>query len=57
MCVFGHLHVFFGKMSIQVFCLFLIEFFFFIELYEFFIQMWILTSYQIYYLQMSSPIQ
>ena len=33
----GHLYIFFGKMSIQVFCSFLIGLFFHTELYELFI--------------------
>jgi len=54
----GHLCVFFGKMSIQVLCPFFnwVGCFFDVELPEFFI-FWILTPFQIYHLQISSPIQ
>ena len=59
----GHMHVLFGKMSIRVFCPFFNQLLWFCG---FFFQCWvvwavyihsILTSYQSYHLQISSPIQ
>ena len=54
----GHLYVFFGEISMQVFCLIFIwvVWFFDVELYELFI-FCLLTPYQSYHFQIFSPIQ
>ena len=54
----GHLYVFFGKISIQILCPFFnrVVWLFDVELYKFFVYL-ILTSYQIYCLQIPSPTQ
>ena len=54
----GQLYVFFGKMSIQVFCPFFNRFFFFFKFWVVWATyiFWILTPYQSYNLQIFSPI-
>ena len=54
----GHLYVFFGEVSVYVFCPFLnwVVCFLGVEIDKFFIDFWILTLYQICHLQISSPI-
>ena len=55
----GHLHIFFGKKSLQVFCPFeklYCSFFWYWVVWAIYI-CWILISYQLYHLQIFSPIQ
>ena len=53
----AHLYVFFGKMSIQILCHFLIRFFFSYWVVWVLYIFWLLTSHQIYDLQVFSPIK
>ena len=54
--VFFHLSVFFKKTSVQILCPFLIGLFFWYSVIWVLCIFWILTSYQIHCLQISSPI-
>lgn len=58
MYIVGHLNVFFGKMSIRVFCPFFnwIIHLLSVEFVKLFYRFWILTLYQICHLQISSLI-